>query len=255
MFTLSNYIILIVGCSLAGFVDAVAGGGGLISIPAYLLTGIPTHFLLGTNKFTSFPGAMVSAATFFKNGKTTKKLMLFCVPLAGLGAFLGVKTVILIDQDILRPIIMVLIFAVGIYTLFSKNIGATNEFDESDIKASKYVIASIFSFVMGFYDGFFGPGTGSFLIIFFILFTKMDFITASGNAKAINLASNVVAFATFAIEGKILYMLGLPVIIFVMFATWIGAKLAIKKGAKFIKPVFVVMSLLVSIKILYDMFK
>ncbi len=179
--------------------------------------------------------------------------MLICVPLSGLGAYFGVRTVILIDQEILKPVIMILVFAVGIYTLINKKIGSTNEFSDLDIKLKHYIICGIFCFFMGFYDGFFGPGTGSFLIIFFILFTKMDFIRASGNAKAVNLASNVVAFATFAIEGKILYMLGLPVILFVMFFTWVGAKMAIKKGAKFIKPIFVTMSLLVSIKILYDM--
>lgn len=254
MLSLSNFLILVVGCSLAGFVDAVAGGGGLISLPAYLLTGIPIHFLLGTNKLTAAPSSVVSALTFFKHGKVTTKFMKLFMPMTALGAFLGVKTVVLMDQTILRPFIMVMILVVGVYTLFSKTIGSTNEFDESKVRVKHYVVGSLFTFSMGFYDGFFGPGTGSFLIMFFILYYKMDFITSSGNAKAVNLTSGVVSLIMFAIEGKVAYSVGLPIIIFVMVSTWFGAKFALKKGIKVIKPIFVTMSLIASLKLLFDMF-
>lgn len=252
MFTLQNFLILIIGCSIASFVDAAAGGGGLISLPAYLLTGIPTHFLLGTNKFTASSGAVVSAFTFFKNGKVTKRFMPFMLPMSAFGAFVGVKTVVGIDQNILRPIIMVMILIVGVYTLFSKTIGSKNEFDKENIKPSQYIVGMIMAFALGFYDGFFGPGTGTFLIIIFILYFKMDFVTASGNAKALNLVSNITSLIFFALEGKIYYKLGLPIIVFVALASWSGAKLALKEGIKVIKPIFVTMSLLMSVKLLFD---
>jgi len=255
MLNLSTFLILAVGCSLAGFVDALAGGGGLISLPAYLLTGIPIHFLLGTNKLTASPSAIVSAITFFKHGKVTTKFMKLFMPMAALGAFFGVKTVVLVDQTILRPFIMVMVLLVGVYTLFSKTIGSTNEFDESKVRVRHYVVGSLFTFSIGFYDGFFGPGAGSFLIMFFILYYKMDFITSSGNAKAVNLTSNLMALTMFAIEGKVAYSVGLPIILFVAVSAWLGARLALKKGTKVIKPIFVTMSLLASVKLLFDMFK
>ena len=114
-----NLIIIIIGCSIAGFVDA-AGGGGLISLPAYLIAGIPPHTALATNKFTSTSGAIVSAFTFFKNGKLTTKLIKFLIPMTILGSIVGVQVIVLIDAKILQPLIMILILAVGIYTLFSK---------------------------------------------------------------------------------------------------------------------------------------
>lgn len=252
MFTFQNFMILVIACSIASFVDAAAGGGGLISLPAYLLTGIPTHFLLGTNKFTASSGAVVSAYAFFKNGKVTKRFMPFMLPMSALGAFAGVKTVIGIDQNILRPIIMVMILIVGVYTLLSKTIGSKNDFDKNNIKPYQYVVGMFIAFVLGFYDGFFGPGTGTFLIIIFILYFKMDFVTASGNAKALNLMSNLTSLFFFALEGKIYYKLGLPIIIFVALSSWFGAKLALKKGIKVIKPIFVTMSLLMSVKLLFD---
>lgn len=253
MFTWQNFIILAIGCSLAGFVDAAAGGGGLISLPAYLMTGIPTHYLLGTNKFTACSGAFVSAGTFFQSGKVTINLIKYLLPMTAIGAITGVKVVVLIDQNFLRPIIMIMVLLVGVYTLFSKTIGTVNAFDENKMKKSNYAVGMAMAFILGFYDGFFGPGTGSFLIMFFILYYKMDFVTASGNAKALNLMSNVSALIFFAIEGKIYYMLGLPITVLVMISTWFGAKLAINKGVKVIKPIFVTMSILASLKLLFDM--
>ncbi|AGA66122.1 transporter membrane [Brachyspira pilosicoli P43/6/78] len=255
MLSIENLIIVIIGCSIAGFVDAAAGGGGLISLPAYLIAGIPPHTALATNKLTSTSGAVVSAFTFFKNGKLTTKLIKFLIPMTILGSIVGVQVIVLIDAKVLQPLIMILILLVGLYTLFSKTFGTENLFDENNLKAKNYIIGMFFAFLLGFYDAVFGPGTGSFLIMFFVLYYKMDFLLASGNAKALNLTSNLCSLIIFAIEGKVNYMAGVFVIPFIMTSTYFGAKFAIKKGIKVIKPIFVTISLLTTLKILIDIIK
>lgn len=245
-------MILAIGCSIASFVDAAAGGGGLISLPTYFLAGVPAHFALGTNKFTAATGTVAASINFFRHGKVCSKLMLIYVPIVFIAAGLGTKTVLLIEQSFLRPLVMILTFIVGIYVLVSKNIGSENNFDIKNLKKSQYIIGGLFSFLIGFYDGFFGPGTGSFFILSFIFFFKMDFILASGNAKVLNLTSNASSLLFFALEGKIYYMYSL-IIPFVVISAILGSKLALTKGIKFIKPIFIVMSLAVSIKLLIDM--
>lgn len=255
MLDIENLIILIIGCSIAGFVDAAAGGGGLISLPAYLIAGIPPHTALATNKLTSSSGAIVSAFTFFKNGKVVTKLIKFLIPMTILGSIVGVQVIVLIDAKILQPLIMILILAVGIYTLLSKTFGTENLFDENNLKIKNYITGMFFAFIFGFYDAVFGPGTGSFLIMFFVVYYKMDFLLASGNAKALNLTSNLCSLIMFVIEGKVHYMAGVFVIPFVMISTYFGAKFAIKKGIKVIKPIFVTISLLTTLKILIEIIK
>lgn len=255
MLSIESLIILIIGCSIAGFVDAAAGGGGLISLPAYLIAGIPPHTALATNKLTSASGAIVSAFTFFKNGKLTARLIKFLIPMTILGSITGVRVVVLINSKILQPLIMIFILAVGIYTLFSKTFGTENKFDENNLKIKNYIIGMLFAFLLGFYDAVFGPGTGSFLIMFFVLYYKMDFLLASGNAKALNLTSNLCSLIIFAIERKVNYMAGVFIIPFIMISTYFGAKFAIKKGIKVIKPIFVSISLLTTLKILIDIIK
>lgn len=255
MLSVESLIFVTIACSIAGFVDAAAGGGGLISLPAYLIAGVPPHTALATNKFTASSGAIVSAATFFQSGKVTTKLIKFCIPMTMLGAIIGVKVVVLINAKLLQPAIMILVLIVGLYTLFSKTFGTENNFNENNLQKKHYIIGMLFAFLLGFYDAVFGPGTGSFLIMFFVMYYKMDFLIASGNAKALNLVSNLCSLLFFAIAGKVNYKIGVIIIPFTMISTFLGAKFAIKKGIKVIKPIFVTMSLLASLKILIDMIK
>lgn len=245
-------IILIAGCSLAGFVDAAVGGGGIISLPIYMLTGFPPHPALGTNKLTSTFGTTSASINFFRHGKISLKLLMFYIPFTFVFSAIGVKTVLLVDTSFLKPIIMILTFAVGIYTLLSKKIGGENRLDINKVSKKQFTAGIIFSSLIGFYDGFFGPGTGSFLILAFIFVFKMDFLSASANAKILNLTSNISALIFFALEGKIYFAYGAVVILFVIPSAILGSTLAIKKGIRFIKPIFITMSLLVSMKILID---
>lgn len=236
---------------LAAFVDAIAGGGGLISVPAYFAIGFPPHFTLGTNKFSSSFGSITSTLRFAKSGKVDKNLLKILLPFVFLGAVVGVSTVLVLDPSILKPIVLILLVSVGIYSFFSKSVGLEDKYEGTNKK--NLTIGCIFAFVMGFYDGFFGPGAGSFIIFGLISIYGFDFVRASGNAKAMNFTSNITSVVLFAINGKIYYLMGIPMALFMILGARVGSKLALKEGAKFIKPIFVTMSLAVAGKMLYEM--
>lgn len=236
---------------LAAFVDSIAGGGGLISVPAYFAIGFPAHFTLGTNKFSSSFGSITSTLRFAKSGKVDRDLLKILLPFVFLGAVAGVSTVLVLDPSLLKPIVLILLVAVGIYSFFSKSVGLEDKFEGTNKK--NLIIGCIFAFAMGFYDGFFGPGAGSFIIFGLISIYGFDFVRASGNAKAMNFTSNITSVVLFAINGKIYYLMGIPMAVFMILGARVGSKLALKEGAKFIKPIFVTMSLAVAGKMLYEM--
>lgn len=238
---------------LASFVDSIAGGGGLISVPAFMMA-MPsaTHFALGTNKFSATTASFTSSLKFARSGKVNFKVLKFIIPFTLLGAVLGVNTVLQVDQKFLSSLVLVLILFVGAYSLFSKNIGLENTFE--NITAKNIILGIILGFSLGFYDGFFGPGAGSFLIFGLIHIFGFDFVNASGNAKFLNFISNISSLVMFALKGTINYYYGLPVAVFMIIGARFGTKLALNKGSKLIKPIFVVMSLGVAVKMLYQMF-
>lgn len=247
-----SIIFLISACFLAAFIDAIAGGGGLISLPAYLIAGFPPHIALGTNKFASSWGTFFATFRFAKEGKIDFNLVKYMIPLSFVGSVLGVRTVLLIDQSFLAPLVIFLILIVGIYTTFSKKLGKQNEFQNTTpLSITK---GMILAFVLGFYDGFFGPGAGTFIIFGLMYIFKFDFVHANGNAKVLNLTSNVAALITFAISGKIAYIIGIPIALAMIVGGQLGAKMAIKNGYKLIRPVFIIMSFAAGIKIFFDYF-
>ncbi|WP_028828927.1 sulfite exporter TauE/SafE family protein [Proteocatella sphenisci] len=246
---MASLIFLIIACFVAAFIDAVAGGGGLISLPAYLIAGFPPHMALGTNKFSSSWGSLFATAKFAKDGKIDFSLIKFMVPLSFIGAVLGVKSVLLIDQSFLGPVVMLMILFVGLYTMFSKSLGRTNHYRGATKQST--AVGMLLAFLLGFYDGFFGPGTGTFIIFGLMYIFKFDFVHANGNAKALNLTSNIASLITFAISGKIKYTIGIPVAIAMIAGGQLGARAAVKNGYKLIKPVFLVMAFGAFAKLLY----
>lgn len=241
-------IFLCIAGFLAAFVDSIAGGGGLISVPAFLMAGIPPHLTLGTNKFCATSGSLTSSLKFAKSKKVNFNLIKYLIPFTLLGSVLGVIVVGFIPSNFLQGIVFVMVLFIGIYTIFSKSLGMEDKHIELTKKSILY--GMIFAFCLGFYDGFFGPGTGSFLIFGFIKIFGYDFTKATGNAKFLNFISNISALIMFAIKGQILYAYAIPIAVFMIIGAKLGTKLAIENGAKFIKPIFIVMSLGVGIKLL-----
>lgn len=248
--SLVNVVLLCFAGFAAAAVDAIAGGGGLISLPSILAAGVPAHFALGTNKFASSFGAFTSAFTFTRSGKVLVPLMKFTVPCTLVGSVLGVLTALKIDQRFLQIIILVLVFATAIYTIVKKDFGNEDKFTE--LTRKNIIQGCIFAFTLGFYDGFFGPGTGSFLIFLFISVYGFDFTIAAGNSKVLNFVSNITSLVMFAINGKIYYMVGIPMAAAMIIGARVGSRIAIKNGAKVIKPIFVTIALILTLKLLFD---
>jgi uncharacterized membrane protein YfcA len=251
----NDYIIkLLILCPagfLAALVDSIAGGGGLISVPAYLLAGVPPHLTLGTNKFSSTAASFTSSLKFARSGKVNYEVLKYTAPLTLIGAAIGVTSVLNVNQDFLYTLVLILILCVGIYSMVSKSVGSEDKF--SGITKKNIFLGALLALSLGFYDGFFGPGTGSFLIFGLISIFQFDFVKASGNAKVLNFISNITSLILFGLHGQINFYLGIPVAICMIFGARIGTVLALSKGTKLIKPIFITMSLGVACKMLYQM--
>lgn len=235
---------------LAAAVDSIAGGGGMISLPAIIAAGVPPHLALGTNKFASSFASFTSTLKFASSGNIHFKLIKYQIPCTILGAALGVQTVLAIDERYLQMLIVVLIFAVAIYTTFKKDFGQVDNF--KGLTPLNIGSGMFFAFALGFYDGFFGPGTGSFLIFLFISVFGFDFTSAAGNGKILNFVSNIVSLILFALGGKIIYLVGIPMAISMIFGAYVGTHIAINNGPKVIKPIFITIAAALIVKLVYQ---
>lgn len=243
-------IFLCVGGFLAAFVDSIAGGGGLISMPVLLIAGLPAHLALGTNKFAGACGCFTSAYRYSKSGKTNVELLKKLIPFTILGCILGVKCVLSISDAILNMLVFVMILAVAIYTYTKKDLGTEDKFESLTTKNIR--LGMFMAFCLGFYDGFFGPGTGTFLAFALIKIYGFDFLHASANTKILNFTSNFTALLLFMFSGQILYKVAIFYAISMMLGGYVGAKVAIKKGSTLIKPIFLIMAICVAIKLVYQ---
>ena len=223
---------------LAGLIDSIAGGGGLISLPAYMVLGLPPHTALGSNKFSSTFGTFVANVRYFKSGRIELRVGAVSVPAALLGSFAGAHVVQLVNDEFLRYLLLIIVPIIAVFVLMNKNLGSENRFSELKFSYAA-IVAVAASLVIGFYDGFFGPGTGTFLLLVFSLLLKLDLVTASGNAKLVNLATNVAALVTFIRFSHVAFALAIPAAICGIVGNYVGSGLAIKRGTKFIRPVFV----------------
>ncbi len=219
---------------LAGLVDAVAGGGGLIALPALLFAGIPPQLALGTNKLQGSFGTLTAAFNYIRKGQASLKASWIGIVFTLVGAAIGAMVVQQLDSDFLEPVIPVLLLLVFLYTLFSKNLG----FKEHAPRLSARFFFILFGLGLGFYDGFFGPGTGSFWTMAFMVLLGLNMTRASGFTKVMNFTSNIVALSSFILGGNVLFSVGLVMACGQVVGAAIGSGLAIRKGARFIRPVF-----------------
>lgn len=239
------------GVFSAGFVDAIGGGGGIISVPIYLLAGLPTHVALGTNKMSSCIGTAVSTTRYLKRGFVKWSLAVPSILLAILGAFLGTKLQLMVDERILKYVLLLVLPVAAFVLLRQKNLPETQ--GEMPERLRRSIVWGS-SFFIGIYDGFYGPGTGTFLLLIFCTLAKLDIRTASGNVKLVNLSSNLGALATSLAAGKVLIPVGLMAACFSIAGHYLGAGLVIKNGSKIIRPVILCVLLLLLIKIGYELF-
>jgi uncharacterized membrane protein YfcA len=247
-------ILLCIAAFAAGFIDAIVGGGGLIQTPATIITlpQYPVATLLGTTKIPSFIGTSMAAWQYAHRVQLRWKLLAMMCSIALIAAYAGSKTVSIVSNTFMKPIIFGVLIAVAIYTYSKKNFG--NNTSQTKSPKNEWLIAASFALLIGFYDGFIGPGAGSFLVLFFISALGFDFLRASAHAKFVNLATNMGSIIFFSSNGHILYQYALPMAICNFTGSILGTRLAILKGNSFIRIFFLIVVIGTIIRFGYDIF-
>lgn len=237
---------------LAGFIDSIVGGGGLIQLPALFIFAphIEHPTLFGTNKLSSICGTSIAAAQYARQIELDWRVALLAATFAFVFSFLGASVVSSIPKEALRPLAFFLLIAVGIYTAINKNFGATHSPKLAERQSSLF--AALLGAGIGFYDGFFGPGTGSFLIVAFIGVFGYDFLRASASAKAVNFSTNLAALCYFAPTGNVMFALGFAMGAFNILGAIFGARLAMLKGSALVRALFLFVIGAMILKFGYD---
>lgn len=243
-------IALLVGTAFcAGLVDAIAGGGGLLTVPMLLATGLPAPIAFATNKGQASFGAVSSFVSFWtRDGIDRKRAPLGFVS-GFLGSLAGARVLLLIRPEPLKPIVLVLLLAAAGFVAYPRK--------PTTGKAHSWAMLALFpiGLALGFYDGFFGPGTGSILIVVFVLVFGDTLTRASGNAKVVNLASNLAALLLFSIKGAVLWGIAAPMAAANAGGAFVGARLAVKRGDRFVRIVVLSVVTLLVLKMAYDLVK
>lgn len=233
---------------VAGFIDAIAGGGGLITIPALLMTGIPPASALGTNKLQAMGGAFSASLYFLRKRAVNLREFWFVLLFVFIGSALGTILIQMLDVSVFKKMLPFLILAIGLYFLFTPKLG------DSDRKQrlSYMLFGFTMSPLLGFYDGFFGPGTGSIMSLACVTLLGFNLAKATAHAKVMNFTSNLASFLFFLAGGQILWKVGLVMLVGQVIGASLGAKMVMTKGKTLIRPMVVVMSFLMTAKMAYD---
>ena len=236
---MEQYLIVCPLVFLAGLIDSIAGGGGLISLPAYLIAGVPPHIALGTNKTSSSMGTVVSAAKLAKNGFVDRRTAVPGGLCAVAGAIVGATISLYVEDTVITHMMIVILPVVAFYVLRSRTLG---ESEKTGTLTGGRLIGAVcgIGLVMGIYDGFYGPGTGTFLLLLLTGLAHLDTRRAAGTTKVMNLSSNLAALATFLINGKVYYSLGLVSGLFCIAGHYIGSSLEVRGGRRVVRPMILV---------------
>jgi len=236
---------------IAGLIDAIAGGGGMLTVPTLLTSGLPPHVALGTNKLAASFGSFTASLTFYRKNLFNPKYWRLAIIATAIGAISGTIIVNFLSVEFLDKYIPVLVVFTAIYTLFSRS--TINDSLGLPLKTvsvkSKQLIQGL---ILGFYDGIAGPGTGAFWVSSSNVLYKIDILLSSGLARSTNFISNFFSLLTFIYLGHVNFALGISMGIFIMLGAWVGAHWAIKFGGKFIRPVFITVVIIMSVNLGYQ---
>lgn len=236
---------------LAGLIDAIAGGGGMLTVPTLMTSGLPPHIALGTNKLAATFGSSTASLTFYRKKLFNPKYWRLSIIATAVGAILGTILVSYLSVEFLEKYIPLLIILIAVYSLFSKSI--SNSELGLPIKTTAIKIKQVIQgLILGFYDGVAGPGTGAFWMTSTSILYRIDILLSCGLSRTTNFVSNFCSLLTFMYLGHINFLLGVSMGIFIMFGAWVGAHWAIKLGNKFIRPVFIVVVMCMSINLGYQ---
>lgn len=245
-----QFLVLALSGAAAGFIDAIAGGGGLIALPALLWAGLPPQFALGTNKLQSSCGTLLAVAHYTRAGLIRWRELRLAAVITFVAAAGGAWAVAIMDPAVLRRIVPVLLVGVAAYTALNRKLGEHPHAARLGMTA----FALIFGAALGFYDGFFGPGTGSFWMLACVLTLGQDLRAATGTTKALNLASNIAALITFAFAKCLRFDVGLVMIAGQLVGARLGSGLVISHGARVIRPLFISVALALALRLAWQAF-
>ena len=245
---------IIIFSFIGGFIDAVVGGGGLIQMPALLvnLPNVPLPTLFGTNKIAALAGTSIAATQYAKQIKFNVKLLFIVSFFAAIASYTGAKAVSYIEVKTLKPVVLIILILIAVYTFFKKDLGAV----ESKVLTPKklYLLGSLIGVIIGFYDGFFGPGTGSFLVLGFVVVLGFNFLQASAYAKIINCITNIAALVVFIKNGNYILNIAIFMALANILGSLIGTKMALKNGNQFVRTIFLFIVLIMILRYSYDVF-
>lgn len=251
MITITHFLIVCPLVFLAGFIDAIAGGGGLISIPAYMISGLPVHSAIGTNKLSSGMGTSLATWRYAKNGYIAWKPAIGCAICAWIASNLGAHLGLLLDDGTFKIILLFILPLTAFYVFKCKVLDIERE--PYSIRKTILISMAVAS-VIGAYDGFYGPGTGTFLILLLTSVAHMKLSEANGISKVINLTTNISSFTVLLLEGKVFLLLGATAGLFSIMGNYIGTKFFDRGGAKFVKPTIGVVLGIFFIRVLTEVF-
>lgn len=250
--TIWTFLIVCPMVFLASFVDAVAGGGGLISLPAYLFAGVPVHNAVATNKLSSATGTVISTIRLCKNKHMDLPLAIPCIAAALIGSTGGANLALMVSDRVLKMVLIILLPIIAYYVLRQKDMD--DKVQKTISRRSQYIIATLASLVIGMYDGFYGPGTGTFLILIYTGLVQLNMLQAAGNTKLVNLTSNLSALLVFLANGVVILPLGLAASVFSIAGHYLGSGMVMKQGSKLVRVIILVVVALLFVKVVSEFF-
>ena len=246
-----TFIIICPLLFLAGFVDAIAGGGGLISLPAYMVAGLPPHAAIATNKLSSSMGTTIATIQYIKEGYMKWNICIPAIVTALIGSWGGAKLSLFLDENVLKIMMLILLPFIAFYVLRSKSLERSSP-DKNYSLRKTIVLCCLISLVVGVYDGLYGPGTGTFLMLLFTGVCHLSLQDSAGATKAINLTTNVTALVVFLVNGAVWIKLGLIAGLCNMAGNYLGGRCFSQKGATFVKPLILFVLVIFFVKIIWE---
>lgn len=250
-YVMLEYLVVCPLVFLGGFVDAVAGGGGLISLPAYMIVGLDPIQAIGTNKFSASCGTLVATIRYSRCGFIQWRGMLSVVAAALVGSWIGASLALLVENDVFKIFMLIVL---PITAAFVLNKRALSKYRVPFAVRKTIVVMSALALFMGVYDGFYGPGTGTFLMLMLVCIARLGLERAVGTTKVINLSTNIASLSVFLVHGKVLFPLALVAAIFGVAGNYIGAKYFTKRGSGFVKPLIIVVLSIFFVKLCWELF-
>lgn len=247
---LTTFLIVCPLTFLAGFIDAIAGGGGLISLPAFLIAGLPPHFAIGTNKMSSTMGTALTTFRFAKSGFINWKLAGVCSIVALISSSTGARLLLMVDEKIISYVLLIILPLTAYYVFRAKDLSPTGT---PRGRFEMYLIALLSTVAIGIYDGFYGPGTGTFLLLLLTGLARMKLTEANGLTKAINLSTNVAALAVLLFNGKVLIALGVVAGLFNMLGNYFGSRSFVSGGSKVVRPLIMLVLAIFMVKLIFEL--